>query len=389
MNYFQDYNNELSLLNKGNGHFSPGGRYTFRLMRNYNDVNRILNNEPNTIAVILNIEGGHSLGTGSQFTREMAVSNPDSLQKSVIQNILQLKKQPYPVFSITFANHYFNQLCGQTRTNSGMANLVMHSEKEGQCDGITPLGYCVLRELLSDKNGSRILIDIKYMSLISRINYYDLLQKEYENSVPILYSHGGVNGLPSMKQDIKWSEKKQTWIFNKDKKRDNNKSYLNRWSVNLYNDEIRLIHKSNGLVGIMLEGIRIGGKKAMNMLNNTIDGSMQQRDEFIKLVMANAFQIVKAVGDSSAWDMIAISSDFDGSKSPISCFKDASRYVDFRHAVEEFLQRVKDKILILNKENYLFTNDEVITLLYNYSSEIIADKLLAQNTLNFLERNFK
>ena len=125
------------------------------------------------------------------------------------------------------------------------------------------------------------------------------------------------------------------------------------------------------------------------MVNIKPDGSTEQRNAFIKLFMTNAFQIVKAVGDSSAWDMIAIGSDFQGSIGPISCFKDALGFMDFRYSLKEFLKRIKDKTIILDQENYLFTNEEVLSLLYDLPPEVIADKLLAQNTMNFLKRNFK
>lgn len=387
LDYFQDVMGELSLWYRGNGQQSPNSSYTYHLVRSYAEAREVLS-RPNTIAVVLNIEGAHALGCGSPGAKKLAKESEEALQQNMLQNIEQLKKQPYPIFSLTFANHYYNQLCGQTRTHSGILAAAAHSENEGQEEGITPLGYRALEELLSDQNGKRILIDVKHMSLKARMDYYDWLQKKYGNSVPILYSHGAVNGLPTMADDFKWHEKKERWRFVKDKKKDNKKSYLNQWSVNLYDDEIRLIYKTQGLIGIMLEDIRIAGKEPNKDMKRSLEGSAQQRDEFLKALLANVFHIVHTVGSSSAWDNIAIGSDFDGAISPLPRYEDASRFVELRRDIVEILTRIQNRQLVLNKENYLFTNQEIVNLYYGYTPQELTDKLMAQNTLRFLEKNF-
>ncbi len=387
LDYFQDLLGELSLWQRGNGQPSPDGKYTYRIAQNFSDIEQI-SQQPNTIAIVLNIEGAHSLGCGGPNAKKMADKNPAGLHQNILQNIQQLKQQPFRIFSITFANHYYNQLCGQTRTHSGIISVAAHSEHEGQNEGISALGYMVLDELLSDKNGKRILIDVKHMSLKARMEYYEWLQKKYGNSIPILYSHGAVNGLPKMADDFKWNEKKQEWQFIADKKKDNRKSYLNQWSVNLYDDEILRINQTRGLIGIMLEDIRIAGKESLKDMKRTMEGSGQHRDEFLKALMANVFHIVKTVGNQSAWDIIAVGSDFDGAISPMPRYQDASRFVELRRDLEEFLTNIENHQMALNKDNYLFDNAEIIQLFYGYSPKIIVDKLLAQNTINFLARNF-
>lgn len=387
LDYFQDLLGELALWKRGNGQPAPDGKHTYYIAHDFADAQKILE-QPNAIAVVLNIEGAHGLGCGTPKTKKMAAESPQGLCQNVLQNIQQLKQQPFPIFSITFANHYYNQLCGQTRTHSGVLSIAAHSEREGQTEGITPLGYRVLEELLSDKNGRRILIDVKHMSVRARLDYYEWLKKNYADSIPILYSHGAVNGLPKMLDDFKWDEKKQTWKFIADRKKDNRKSYLNQWSVNLYDDEIRLINRTQGLIGIMLEDIRIGGKESLKDMKRTMEGSAQHRDEFLKVLMANVFHIVKTVGNKSAWDNIAIGSDFDGAISPMARYEDASRFVELRRDLEEFLTNIEEYKLIISKDDYLFDNAEMVALFYGYSPQAIVDKLLAQNTVRFLANNF-
>lgn len=385
--YFQDLLGELSLWYRGNGQSSPNTKHTYHLTRNFAEVQRVLE-QPNTIAVVLNIEGAHALGCGGPNAKRIARESADALHQIVLQNIAQLKSQPYPIFSITLANHYYNQVCGQTRTHSGLLSAAAHSEREGQNEGLTELGYVVLDELLSDKNGKRILIDVKHMSVKARMDYYEWLQKKYGKSIPILYSHGAVNGLPKMADAFEWNKHRENLEFVRDKKKDNKNSYLNQWSVNLYDDEIKLICDTKGLIGIMLEDIRIAGKESLKELNATMDGSAQQRDEFLKMLLANVFQIIHAVGDKSAWDYIAIGSDFDGAISPMPRYEDASRFMELRRDIIEMLSNIQKHKMVLTKDNYPFSNEEIIKLLHGYSPEMIADKLLAQNTVQFLARNF-
>lgn len=381
VDYFVEAKNEMNLFLDMNAANEPYGRYKYEVVNDFKEIKTVLAQKPNTVAVVMNIEGGHVLGTGIPKTLRLEKKQPLQLKTLVSANILELK-QNYPLFSITLANHFWNQLCGQTRTSKGLISAMVN-ERMGQMEGITPLGYHAIEQLLSTENGKRILIDIKHMSLTSRLQYYQLLEEKYHNQIPIFYSHGGVNGIQS--SDIAFKKMNK---FRRDKPKKNKKQYLHQWSFNLYDDEIIKIHQSNGLIGIMLEDTRLGGKEAVKSIKKSINGSQQHKDEYIKLFLASPLHIAKVVGQASAWDIIALGSDFDGAINPMDSYKDASRMQELRSDIIDFLNRVNDNSLIIDKDKYLFNNEEIIALLFNIEPEIIADKILRSNALRFLSVNF-
>ncbi len=381
VDYFTEAKNEMSIFMGIDADNSPHGKHRYEVVKNYREIETILADEPNTVAVVMNIEGGHALGTGIPKTIRMEKRQPKQLEALVTANILELK-QNYPLFSITLANHFWNQLCGQTRTSKGLISALVN-ERQGQEEGITDLGYTAIEQLLSTENGNRILIDIKHMSLTSRLQYYHLLEDKYQNSVPIFYSHGGVNGIPS--SDIAFKKMQK---FRRDKPKVNKKQYLHQWSFNLYDDEILRIHQTKGLIGIMLEDTRLGGDMAVKSIKKSINGSQQHKDEYIKLFLASPLHIAKVIGDASAWDIVALGSDFDGAINPMDTYKDASRMQELRSDIIDFLHRVADNRLIVEKDKYLFSNEEITTLLYHLEPEQIADKILRSNALRFLSDNF-
>ena len=380
--YFEETLNELNFLQRDCGKKAPNSTNTYKIARNYTEIQQILQTEPNTIIIIPNIEGGHALGTGMPQTLQMASQQPELLEKQLKNNIQQLKQTPYPIFSITLANHFWNQLCGQTRTNHG-AMTALVNEKIGQSTGITPLGYTVIDELLSDKNGKPILIDIKHMSIESRLDFYRIIESKYPN-LPIIYSHGGVNGLPNSYRKF---DKNNEFI--KDKGKEIRKNYLHPWSFNLYDDEIEQIYHSKGIIGIMLEDTRLGGKMATKAINKTLDGTYQRRDEYIKVFMANAFHIVNVIKKPDAWNIIAVGSDFDGAINPMNQYADASRFPELRADLIDFLYRVKQQKIQLDATNYVFSNQEIVALMYDLTPEQIVDMVMFNNTNEFLMQNFK
>lgn len=106
------------------------------------------------------------------------------------------------------------------------------NQNKGKDKGITPLGWHVIRQLLSKENGKRILIDTKHMSVASRIEYYQFIRNynfvNPNDKIPILSSHAGVNGYATMESSIR----------EKDVIRKARRTRLYKWSINLSNEEI-------------------------------------------------------------------------------------------------------------------------------------------------------
>ena len=138
----------------------------------------------------------------------------------------------------------------------------------------------------------------------------------------------------------------------------------------------------------MLEDTRLGGKEAISTIRKTVIGSQQQKDEYLKLFLANAFHIVKTIGDKSAWDIIALGSDFDGAINPMNTYQDASRMSEFRTDMLQFFHRVKNNTLVLNHNNYLFDNEEIRQLMDDWSPEQLTEKIMGTNTYRLVMENF-
>jgi hypothetical protein len=102
----------------------------------------------------VSIEGAHSLGCGIDNNADF-----DSLNNS----ITTIKSWEYPPFFITFAHHFYNELCGQAESLTSLLKKLA-DQSDGLNTGFTPLGEQVLRSLLDTSNGKRILIDVKHMS---------------------------------------------------------------------------------------------------------------------------------------------------------------------------------------------------------------------------------
>ncbi len=96
--------------------------------------------------------------------------------------------------------------------------------------GMTALGEKVVKKLLDKNKGRRVLLDIKHMSLASRVWYYDYLKelREKGDTVAVFSSHSTVAGLSMQSKEF----------LDKDNKGKNKNSYLNRWTISLSDEDI-------------------------------------------------------------------------------------------------------------------------------------------------------
>ena len=150
------------------------------------------------------------------------------------------------------------------------------NQKKGLDTGFTSLGKKVLHELLSSKNGKRILIDIRHMSIEARLEYYSLVKKHNKKNpndrIPIISSHTAVNGFDTIQKSIE----------KKDNMQKVNSSDFFSWGINLSKEEIRIIHESNGIVGVILDKGRHAGTKKLKRIN-AIKNKYIQKQAFLEL----------------------------------------------------------------------------------------------------------
>lgn len=358
-NYYDDLLEEYEYIKNSQGK-SPDGKHTFVIANNYKELKAALQKK-NTIVAIMSIEGAHVFGTGSPDVEKL---NEEDHKLLLSKHIQKVKNWEHPPFTINLAHHFWNQLSGHSTSFKPPINTLINQNK-GKDKGITPLGWHVIRELLSKKNGKRILIDTKHMSVAARKEYYAFIQNynfvNPEDRIPVVCSHTAVNGFQTLDSSIKQND-----VAAKAK---NHRFY--RWSINTSNEEIQLIHESQGLIGLMLDKGNLGGVNTVQKIT-AIQDVIKQKEEFCKLFWDNAFQIVKAVGDKSGWDIIALGSDFDGSITHLDPYETSSKLPEFKTDLIEFLEM----------------NDYQKELWYKYKPERLVHKILQENAMNFYEKFF-
>lgn len=357
--YFQELLSQYAFLYRGQGK-SPDGKYSYKLVGNYDEMERVLTEDPNTIAVVVTIEGAHVFNCG--MTTDKGKIEADS--REILENISIVKSWEYPPFFLNLSHHFYNELCGQARSLKPVFAAVFNQNR-GMNEGITKLGWKVIHELLAKDNGPRILLDVKHMSVQARKEYYQFVQSYNRlnpaDQIPIICSHTGINNISTMEAS---SSKKDTGGKMK-------KSDFHNWQINLSNDEIRIIHESGGLIGIMLDKGILASPTYLDQVKK-IEDPEAKKEALVRIVARNVFGVVQAIGDPSGWDCLALGTDFDGVITFIDPYPDASKLPDLKEDLITFIKKYK-------YEQGLW---------FGMEPEELIQKMFQHNSLNFLKRNF-
>lgn len=361
--YFQDLQDEhnyyMQLHNMAQ--IIDGITFTYRLVNNYADIENNINSSTKTrkiISVVNTIEGAHAFETGLHRDKNTAD------ETTVLNNIETVKNWEHKPFFITLAHHFYNEICGHARSIS--IGLIKKQQNRGLNSDITELGFKVIDKLLDNSQGKRILIDVKHMSTASRKTYYQLLDTKYASeNIPIIISHGAVNGKRSI---VEWdkSDSKLSKAFSD-------------IDVNFYDSEILLIAKSKGIFGLQLDERRIGSKKAIRS-SRIYWPSKKRRSRNKSELIWNQVQHIAELLDKNGlfcWETVAIGSDFDGIINPIKGLWTAENIADIK------------PYLIEKAEDYLKENGSNLQAQNQISAKEIIDRLLFINANEFLKHNFK
>lgn len=359
VDYYEELNAEYAYVRDTTG-VSPDRKWEFRIANNYKELTSNLKKD-NVLSAIMSIEGAHVFGTGTEASEAM---DETDLSILLIERIKAVKNWEYPPFTINLAHHFWNQLSGHA-TSFKLPVSAMVNQNKGKDRGITPLGWIAIREMLSLRNGKRILIDAKHMSALARIQYYHFIEHyNYINPhdrIPIIYSHAAMNGFNTIDSSIKEPD-------NAAKTRHHR---LYKWSINVSNEEARIIHRSGGLIGLMMDKGNLGGLKTVRDIT-AIEDIQQQKDEFCKLFWENAFQIVKAIGDASGWDTVALGTDYDGTITHIDPYESALKLPEFAADLTAYLEKTGYK-------------EE---LWYHLTPAKLVRKIFSENAMRFYEEFF-
>jgi len=367
--------------------------FKYRIVSDWDDLKGLLELDDSlnpgaggedTIAVVLTIEGGHSLGVGQKNTQGWT---EEKLIEKLKTNIRKLKSLGPPgnegdwsPFFITFDHHFWNQLGGQAVSLWKIIRKAL-DQREGLNQGITGSGIFVVEELLSTHNGARrILIDTVHMSLSMRKWYYRYL-KERGDHIPVIVSHTGVNGFKTM-EESEMHALPGTFHDVADGLYENSKEF-NPWDIFVSDEEIMIIHRSGGIMGLNLDR-RIGmGKAKLDEVTRKarFKTGVARRQIWIKPLADQILHIARLILEETGnpegiWDNISIGSDFNGMITPLNAFRSAEDMPYLRECLfSELMSRMALEKCLAGK-----TEADV---------QEITDKIMWKNNLLFLKRNFR
>lgn len=366
--------------------------FRYRIVSNFTDLQNLLNLDEklnpgqaceDTIAVILTIEGAHSLGVGQRNTLE---ADSADLEMKLRENIARLKKAGPPgqegawcPFFITLSHHFWNQLGGHSVSLWKVIRKVL-DQTPGINHKITVPGMFVIDELLSTSNGRRILIDCAHMSIKVRRWYYDYIEQKGDH-IPVIVSHTGVNGIATMAEAEMKGEPDNIHdvadqLYSKSEE-------FNPWDVFLSDEEIIIIHRSEGIIGLNLDQRIMMGlktlhdtKKKARFKSPGVARSIWMQP-LLKQVLHIARHIQTVNGNPAGiWDNISIGSDFNGMITPIKAFKKADKFPALYNTM------LKELML-------LTATDSLLTGKTEPQIREIVDKIMWRNNLEFLKKHFQ
>ena len=419
IDYFYDYILEYQYLLHASGTTSKnvinGMQPKFQLVKNYEHF--LETQAQDTICGIMTIEGMHALGVyNKQDLFETAeietlpLERQNKLKLAFIKNIEAIKKEEFPPFFITYAHHFNNLLVGHAKSfmdakgtfDPGFADIF--DQTIGQDLGISSFGMLlIIDHLLSRENGQRILIDVKHMSVLARKSYYDLLQNMREKSdalkdnVPVICSHAAVSGIDTLANALITKDS-----FNLDKN-----SYVSIWDINLTDQDIVEIFKSDGLIGICMHDGRMPGNKFRKLLKKADEETTKKLH--VQMFLTNVFHIVKVnmayirkvnktrttskINEIDAWKTICLGTDNDGIVDPFDHYNTAAHLPAFRAKITEALNNYVMpeyqgfNVINLPSETQ-YSLKEIDDLMAGQPWEEAIDKVFYNNTDAFLRKYF-
>jgi len=382
--YWNDFMNEIKFIGEceGNPVKVDGYWYAYKLPKNFAELQaNMQHNEqekvgeskiyPFLISLICSIEGLHILNCGLE-----RACDPEEVKA----NARALKKLPNAPWFVTFAHHFYNELCGHARSLKKQIGKMTDQEK-GINSGFTLLGEEVLDILLDNdpSKGKRILVDVKHMSPLSRNRFYELRQTKYNSSIPIFMSNGVCNGLPFYGATVSnFPEFGKKFINPVENDIGGDLEPKNHNYINFYDDEILEMVRSDGIIGIQLDERRLANEEALSEVKNSLfrNKMMHYRSELVWRQVQYIAELLDGHG-LFAWGNVAIGSDFDGLVDPLNSFWTAEEFDD----LAGYLER--------HAYNYFGKQPERMTQAFNkLTADAVIQRIFHDNAWEFLQKWF-
>lgn len=366
--YFNDLSCEYEFL-KTFQHYTTTKNQKYVIARDFEHLSeQITEDDKNKVSVVLTIEGSNTL---------YPTKNVDPLDiNTVLNNIEEIKSWPHRVLWISLAHHFFNGFLSHEKSLIdevvGLGNIDQTQGMNKPVSDIpdftyyTENGLKVIKALLSTTNGRRILPDLKHADFRARKQYYSLIEKEYNNKVPVVISHAAVGG-PSPELP----------------------AYFNSWTINLNDDDIYALCATQGITGIEFDQRLLGFKElreynkkhrirfcrlskkfSVDMIWNTIRYIAEK---------AAAYKVANpALPITEPWEIIAIGTDYDGVINPINKFPTLASMPKLKILLQERIE------VYMHGSQY----DANVKALTQSTPAQITDGIFFGNAYNFLKANF-
>ncbi|WP_397364112.1 membrane dipeptidase [Olleya sp. R77988] len=331
----------------------------YKLVKKYSDID--FNSPKDTLYVIMSIEGCHVFNTGLRLA-----GKPTANKNEVISNIETVKNWKYKPFFVGIAHHFDNELCGHAESLAGIVKSLI-DQNANKNKGLTPLGKDVILKLLDNTNGKRIQIDLKHMNIKSRYEYYAFLEANFTETIPLIVSHGAING--------RLEPKTHNRVWHKG---------FNTADINFYMDEIQKIERSKGIFGIQLDERRILNKRNHKDIYKEAKKTMTKKGK--PLLRKQSFFIWRQIEHIAiylnvlgrdAWNIQALGTDFDGIIDPLNGIWTAKEIKD----IHSYLVNHAKDFLNSPKAGKLSTKNKL-------SAQKIIDKFMFENAKDFMEMHF-
>jgi len=432
---------------------------SYKVVDSFGEIERTLAAAPDTICIVNSIEGAHAFAdvlfdrqgrfvsiykAEKDFVRRNTGRDGTSWFElhieAVLANIDKVKTnwEHTPLF-VTLAHHFYNHICGHSPSISGIfleTAVQQHGGASNQTGydtsyfflGIRPWGLRILSHMLKRENSRgekvrRILVDTKHMSPQARLDYYsqvvDQRLKYFNDRIPIVVSHTAVNGRKSLtrfKDNI-------NAVFPDEKA---SSKYFHAGAINLFDDEIKRVVESGGIMGLMIDERRIMGeelppeagmtykvfkevakrnkknlghwtelrqKHAWGYLNDSVFTQQneqvlntmrplldQLRPAYLSVIFRQLFHIMDLVQERG-WDHVALGTDYDGVINPIDLYPQSSDMKTLQKDLVDFW------------ESRLGSNDLAVATVYSkhlYGKKPLywVKKLLWGNGMEFLRKYY-
>ncbi|MGQ9864495.1 MAG: membrane dipeptidase [Bacteroidia bacterium] len=284
------------------------------LIRAPHDLDRAVQ-DPQTLGIILSIEGAHSLGFEYRGYRFPKIKNftydpPEQPSLELIRKRLDWAAS-VGVWMITLVHMCYNGLATPARaTELTGIKKILHDpirtlKNMGSYRGLTAYGALFVQEAYKRD----ILIDIKHCDSESRQQIYEIAHM-YQK--PVIASHVGVSGLPHARGGRDHPRLRlQSETFNP-------------WDINLHDTDILAIQRLGGLIGLILDERVLAGEKLLEKVRRGI----VSWDYVIFQHILHIYEVLRAaqVPPLAALRVICIGSDFDGFIDPIDTVPTVREY---------------------------------------------------------------